>query len=98
MAVDFATAVAIFVLISVARYGAEWQVAWHRLGGNPWLAAAAFGAGWVVLVWFGGLYRVRARWSLRSEIIGLLRATAVPAAWPRSRSCSSSRCPMPAGC
>jgi exopolysaccharide biosynthesis polyprenyl glycosylphosphotransferase len=77
MAVDFATAVAIFVLISIARYGAEWQVAWHRLGGNPWLAAASFGAGWVVLVWFGGLYRVRARWSLRSEIIGLLRATAV---------------------
>jgi exopolysaccharide biosynthesis polyprenyl glycosylphosphotransferase len=77
MAIDFVTAVAIFVLISATRYGAEWQEAWRRLGGNPWLAAAAFGAGWVVLVWFGGLYRVRARWSLRSEVIGLLRATAV---------------------
>jgi len=77
MAADFVGAALLFVLISVARYGPEWQDAWARLGGNPWLAAAAFGAGWVVLVWFGGLYRVRARWSLRSEIVGLLRAAAV---------------------
>ena len=77
MAADFIGAVLLFVLISMARYGSAWQEAWHRLGGNPWLAAAAFGAGWVVLVWFGGLYRVRARWSLRSEAIGLLRAVAV---------------------
>ncbi len=77
MAVDFIGAMALFVALSVARYGSGWQDAWHRLGGNPWLAAAAFGSGWVTLVWFGGLYRVRARWSLRSEAIGLLRATAV---------------------
>ena len=77
MAADFLGAVALFVVLSVARYGSTWQEAWHRLGCNPWLAAAAFGAGWVTLVWFGGLYRVRARWSLRSEAVGLLRATAV---------------------
>lgn len=77
MAVDFMGAVALFIAVSMARYGSAWQEAWHRLGGDPWLAAAAFGAGWVILVWFGGLYRVRARWSLRSEAIGLLRATTV---------------------
>lgn len=77
MAVDFMGAVALFIAVSMARYGSAWQGAWHRLGGDPWLAAAAFGAGWVILVWFGGLYRVRARWSLRSEAIGLLRATTV---------------------
>jgi exopolysaccharide biosynthesis polyprenyl glycosylphosphotransferase len=77
MAGDFAGAVALFVVLSVARYGEAWQEAWARLGGNPWLAATAFASGWVVLVWFGGLYRVRARWSLRTEAVGLLRATAV---------------------
>jgi exopolysaccharide biosynthesis polyprenyl glycosylphosphotransferase len=77
MAADFVGAALLFVLISVTRYGPGWQEAWGRLGGDPWLAAAAFGAGWVVLVWFGGLYRVRARWSIRSEVMGLLRATAV---------------------
>ncbi|MGI8927849.1 MAG: nucleoside-diphosphate sugar epimerase/dehydratase [Candidatus Limnocylindrales bacterium] len=76
MTADFLGAVALFVALSIARYGSAWQEAWTRLGGSPWFAAAAFGAGWVALVWFGGLYRVRARWSVRSEAIGLLRATA----------------------
>ncbi len=61
MTADFLGAVALFVALSIARYGSAWQEAWTRLGGSPWFAAAAFGAGWVALVWFGGLYRVRAR-------------------------------------
>ena len=74
---DFLGAAALFVVISIARYGPTWQEDWRRLGGNAWVAAATFGAGWVLLVWLGGLYRTRARWSTRSDVFGLLRATAI---------------------
>lgn len=77
MCVDFAGAVALFVAVSIARYGPAWEQQWQRLGVNGWLAAFAFGAGWVVLVWLHGLYRLRARWSLRSEAVALLRATGI---------------------
>ena len=74
MAGDVAAAVLLFVLVSIARYGSDWIAQWGLLGLDGRLAAAAYGAGWVVLVWLGGLYRLRARWSLRADTIGLLRA------------------------
>ena len=77
MAGDFAAATLLFVLVSVARYGADWVNEWARLGLDGRLAALAYGAAWVTLVWLGGLYRLRARWSLRADAVGLLRATGV---------------------
>jgi exopolysaccharide biosynthesis polyprenyl glycosylphosphotransferase len=74
MAADFLVAAVLFVLVSVARYGAEWQERWHFLGVNPWLAAIAFGSGWTLLVSLQGLYRVRARYALRSEAVALAKA------------------------
>lgn len=74
MAGDFGAAAALFILVSIARYGPDWVGQWALLGLDGWLAAAAYGAGWVVLVWLGGLYRLRARWSLRADALGLLRA------------------------
>ncbi len=75
MAVDFAAATVLFAVISVARYGPDWINEWARLGLDGHLAALAYGAAWVMLVWLGGLYRLRARWSLRADAVGLLRAT-----------------------
>jgi exopolysaccharide biosynthesis polyprenyl glycosylphosphotransferase len=77
MAADFFVAALLFVLVSIARYGPTWQEAWHRLGVNPWLAAIAYGFGWTILVSLQGLYRVRARYALRSEAIALIKAGAV---------------------
>jgi exopolysaccharide biosynthesis polyprenyl glycosylphosphotransferase len=74
MASDFVAASALFVLVSLARYGADWVAQWQTLGLDGRLAAIAYGAAWVVLVWLGGLYRLRARWSLRGDAMGLLRA------------------------
>lgn len=74
MAVDFVGAMALFIAVSIARYGIEWQDGWRRLGADGWLATAAFGAGWVFVVWLRGLYRLRARWSMRSEVVALLQA------------------------
>jgi len=77
MVIDFLVAAAVFVAVSVARYGATWQESWHQLGADPSIAAATFGLGWVVLVWLQGLYRIRARWSLVSETMALMRAVGI---------------------
>ena len=74
MAADFLAALALFVIASLLRYGADWEVDWQRLGLHPWLAALAYGGGWVTLVLVNGLYRVRARYAFRSEAIALIRA------------------------
>ena len=77
MAADFLSAAVLFVVVSIARYGAGWYDSWDRLGIHPLLAAVCFGLGWVALVTLQGLYRVRARYSLRSEATALIRAGAV---------------------
>ena len=77
MAADFLVAAVLFVVVSMARYGPTWQEEWHRLGVNPWLAALAYGGGWTLLLSLQGLYRVRARYALRSEASALVRAGAV---------------------
>jgi exopolysaccharide biosynthesis polyprenyl glycosylphosphotransferase len=77
MAADFIGAVVLFVVVSIARYGPGWYQEWGRLGIHPLIAALAYGLGWMALVSLQGLYRVRARYSLRSEAIALVRAGAV---------------------
>jgi exopolysaccharide biosynthesis polyprenyl glycosylphosphotransferase len=44
---------------------------------DPNLAAAVFVGIWVVVLWSHGLYRSRARWTRRSDISAVLRATLV---------------------
>jgi exopolysaccharide biosynthesis polyprenyl glycosylphosphotransferase len=75
MAIDFAAATVLFAVVSVARYGADWIAEWATLGLDGRLAALTYGAAWVMVVWLGGMYRLRARWSLRADAFGLLRAT-----------------------
>jgi exopolysaccharide biosynthesis polyprenyl glycosylphosphotransferase len=77
IAADLVGAVILFVAVSMVRYGDEWPETWRRLGVDPWLAALVYALGWVVLVWLQGLYRPRARLSLRSDAAALARATAV---------------------
>jgi exopolysaccharide biosynthesis polyprenyl glycosylphosphotransferase len=77
MAADFLVAAVLFAVVSMARYGPAWQERWHLLGVNPWLAATAFGAGWTLLISLQGLYRVRARYALRTEAIALAKAGVV---------------------
>ncbi len=75
MVIDFVAATVLFGIVSIARYGPTWVEEWARLGLDGHLAALAYGAAWVTLVWLGGLYRLRARWSLRADAMSLLRAT-----------------------
>src|SRR5215211_381106 len=42
---------------------------------DPILAVAAYAVGWPVVLWTQGLYRTRARWTIRGEITDIIRAT-----------------------
>ena len=77
MAADFGIALVLFVVASLLRYGNGWEERWHRNGLDPWLAALLYASGWTFIVLIEGLYRVRARYSLRGEAIALARGGVV---------------------
>ena len=78
---DGVTAVLVFLLVSFIRFGnSGWTGIWSRSGIDIRAAAIVFGIGWVVALWYFGLYRLRARWQLRSEAKDIARATVLVAA------------------
>jgi len=78
---DGVTAALVFLLVSFIRFGnSGWTGIWSRLGIDIRLAAIGFGVLWVIVLWYFGLYRLRARWRLRSEAIDIARATLTVAA------------------
>ncbi len=75
MAADGLSAVALFVAVSVLRFGSsDWLTVWTGAGIDGRFLALAYGLAWVVATWLLGLYRLRVRWSVRSELVDLVRA------------------------
>jgi exopolysaccharide biosynthesis polyprenyl glycosylphosphotransferase len=75
MAADGLTAAGLFVVVSMLRLGSDgWLTAWTAAGANGLVLAGAYGIAWVTATWLLGLYRLRVRWSVRSELIDLIRA------------------------
>ena len=73
---DWLVAVLLVLLISLVRFGdGEASEFWRRLGIDIRLAIALFGIAWVGALWTQGLYRLRARWRLRTEARDIFRAT-----------------------
>jgi exopolysaccharide biosynthesis polyprenyl glycosylphosphotransferase len=79
MLVDGLLAVALLVVLSVLRFGEDWAVWWRLVVPEPLAFLALYAGGWVAVLAFHGLYRPRARWSIRSEAGDLARATLVMA-------------------
>ena len=78
---DGVTAALVFLLISFVRFGdGVFTSIWSRIGIDVRLAALAFGIGWVVVLWYHGLYRLRARWRLRTEAKDIARSIILVAA------------------
>src|SRR5689334_17996930 len=50
------------------------MAAWRHAGFDPLAIALAYAAAWATVLWLHGLYRLRARWSARSEVRDILRA------------------------
>jgi exopolysaccharide biosynthesis polyprenyl glycosylphosphotransferase len=75
MAADGLSAIAVFILVSIVRFGVgQWQGSWAGAGIDGRLLAVVYGAGWVVILWLFGLYRLRVRWSARTEVTDVARA------------------------
>src|SRR5215207_3337586 len=79
MLADAALAAGLLALLSYARFGTEWLSQWQLAILEPAPFALAFAAGWVVVLWLHGLYRPRARWTIRSEAVAIGRSIIVMA-------------------
>jgi exopolysaccharide biosynthesis polyprenyl glycosylphosphotransferase len=72
---DGASAIALFFILSLVRFGADnWQQTWLRMGLEPLVPAVAYALFWASALWLQGLYRLRARWTVRSEALDVVRA------------------------
>jgi exopolysaccharide biosynthesis polyprenyl glycosylphosphotransferase len=75
MVADGAGAAGLFVVVSIFRFGADrWVAAWTNAGVAWPLVAAAHGVAWVLVLALFDLYRLRVHWSLRAELVDILRA------------------------
>lgn len=71
---DVAAAAIMFAAVSWGRFGADWASAWIHAGG-PWAFwAAGYSAIWVLAEWLFELDRPRIRWTIRNEVVDVLRA------------------------
>jgi exopolysaccharide biosynthesis polyprenyl glycosylphosphotransferase len=77
MLVDGVLAAALLGFVSYARFGSEWYTHWLPFLNEPAAFALAYAGVWIAVLWLHGLYRPRARWTIRSEALVLARATIV---------------------
>jgi exopolysaccharide biosynthesis polyprenyl glycosylphosphotransferase len=77
MAGDAIGAFVLFCVVSFARYGPQWRERWLGVGADPFVVGAFFAALWVTGLWLANLYRLRARWSIRSELVDVVRTAVV---------------------
>src|SRR3990170_4164622 len=66
MLVDGVLAAVLLAAVSVARFGTEWFTHWLPIIEQPAAFALIYAAGWVIVLDLHGLYRPRARWTIRS--------------------------------
>ena len=76
MATDALLAVAVLFGLSFWRWGNDWSMWWQYIVPVPQVLLIVYALGWVVAVGAQGLYRPRARWSIRREAMDVLRAAA----------------------
>ncbi len=75
IAADALLAVVLLVGLSYWRFGADWAIWWRQIVPMPEALLVLYAGGWVVALAMNGLYRPRARWSIRREVVDVLRAT-----------------------
>jgi exopolysaccharide biosynthesis polyprenyl glycosylphosphotransferase len=79
MLVDGSLAIVLMGALSYARFSDEWLTHWRPILAQPGAFALAYAVGWVVVLWLHGLYRPRARWTIRSEGTAIGRSVVVMA-------------------
>jgi exopolysaccharide biosynthesis polyprenyl glycosylphosphotransferase len=79
MLADGALAAVLLVALSVVRFEGDWLDHWQAILQQPGALALAYSSLWIIVLWLHGLYRPRARWTIRSEGLAVGRATIVMA-------------------
>jgi exopolysaccharide biosynthesis polyprenyl glycosylphosphotransferase len=77
MLTDGLLAAVLLVALSIVRFENDWLDHWQVILQQPGALAIAYSAMWIVILWLHGLYRPRARWTIRSEGLAIGRATVV---------------------
>ncbi|HYK94606.1 MAG TPA: sugar transferase [Candidatus Dormibacteraeota bacterium] len=77
MLTDGALAGVLLVALSIVRFEREWLDHWQVILQQPAALAFSYAALWIVILWLHGMYRPRARWTIRSEGLAIGRATVV---------------------
>jgi exopolysaccharide biosynthesis polyprenyl glycosylphosphotransferase len=76
--IDGGTAVALLLLVIALRFGTSSVRSQLDFAFNdPWVAIAAYAVLWPLVLWTQGLYRHRARWTVRGEVGDVLRAVMI---------------------
>ena len=71
---DALSAIVLFVALSLLRFGGDWIEIWRGVGVDPVVLAGIWAIIWITALWMMDLYRLRARWSVRSEARAVLQA------------------------
>jgi exopolysaccharide biosynthesis polyprenyl glycosylphosphotransferase len=71
---DGVMAYVVFLAVSAVRFEGDPTAKWS-VGVDVPVAAGLFALAWVGVLWLMGLYRLKARWSLRTEARDIARAT-----------------------
>ncbi len=74
MVADGLSAVLICFAVSAVRFGPGWFDQWRTVGIDARLLAILYAIGWTTILWLLGLYRLRVRWSIRTELVDVARA------------------------
>ena len=76
---DTALALIIVIVATTLRFGQDsgWPLDEDPSLPDPKLAVAVFIIMWIAVLWMHGMYRSRARWTIRSDVATVLRATLV---------------------
>jgi exopolysaccharide biosynthesis polyprenyl glycosylphosphotransferase len=74
MVADGLSAIAVFVAVSTLRFGPGWFDSWTAVGIDPRALALLYAIGWTTVLWLFGLYRLRVRWSVRTEVLDIARS------------------------
>jgi len=70
---DALAALVVLAVVAHVRFGPDWDIGLPEELARPgW--AILYAAVWVLLLYLEGQYRLRARWTLRSEAVGIVRA------------------------
>ena len=83
--------------LSAWRFGPDWAMWWRQIVPSPLAFLVLYAATWVAALTINGLYRPRARWTIRSEARRGHPRDRGRWRWSRSASCSCSTCRTSAG-